>query len=780
MAQQLAVIEDANFSFDPEISDEERRQAQLEKMAGVVASLTSKFVDNKSLRSPVETRWLEDLRQFHGMYEEKVEGALKADPERSKVFINLTRPKTTAWEARLWDLLFPADGKNWGVKETPVPELAENMKRGESLVEQHEPRMMQLVDEHNSMVDGGADQAAIQPVREEIDALAYALQRVKAFMTEAQKTLDVAQRCAALMEREIEDQLVEFNYSAVSRDVIADACKLGVGIMKGPVTTNKPRRKWEQNEQAGTYMLAGQGNPRPLGRRVDPWHFFPDMEAQCPDDLEFVFERHLKNRSQFVRMSRELGFEEKAVAAILKEGPQNDIVSDLNYLVQLQALSDDYLGAAVKNKFIIIEYHGPLSDEDLALMLRGLGQDEAAEAIEMDGMDPFAERDVVAYFCQGRMLKIAPDYPMDSGEKLYSVFSFERGEAGILDAKGVPRLMRSEQAMLNSAVRMVIDNGALSAGPQIVVDKSKVEPENGNWKMAPRKVWIKKGEDLGTDKAFEVFNIPVNTQQLVGIVELAMKLIDDVITMPMIAQGEQGQATGTLGGMSMLFNSANVVFRRVVKNWDDDITAPVIRRFYDWNMQFNEKDAIKGDMQCEARGTSVLLVREIQSQQLMAIAMQWSTHPVIGPAVRVYESLRLTLQALAINPGDVLVGEDEFEKRLKALAESEPQTPEAIRAQAQLQVATIGAESKMQQLGVEREIAEMNLQVEVMKLVQKEGVDMASVQALLATTKMKVDSEERKLAVETAVEVENAKAARAAGQQPTGSGGSLSLGSKPK
>ena len=40
----------------------------------------------------------------------------------------------------------------------------------------------------------------------------------------------------------------------------------------------------------------------------------------------------------------------------------------------------------------------------------------------------------------------------------------------------------------------------------------------------------------------------------------------------------------TAMGMAMLMNAVNVVFRRVVKNFDDDMTMPNISRLYDWNM----------------------------------------------------------------------------------------------------------------------------------------------------------------------------------------------------
>jgi hypothetical protein len=91
-------------------------------------------------------------------------------------------------------------------------------------------------------------------------------------------------------------------------------------------------------------------------------------------------------------------------------------------------------------------------------------------------------------------------------------------------------------------------------------------------------------------------------------------------------------------------------------------------------MQFNPKEEIKGDMQVEARGTSALLVRELQSANLMAIAERWSSHPVLGLALKVYDALRMALQSLSINPDDVLGTRDEFEAKLKQQQESRRRT----------------------------------------------------------------------------------------------------------
>lgn len=765
-------------------TDEERMEELQKGVSSVIDHLTSMVTDRISKRANIESRWLKTLRQYHGLYEADVEGALANDDERSKAFINMTRPKTTAWEARLWDMLFPADDKNWGINPTPVPELGDQAAAVVEEALQLERQAAQLAEENNALVDQGAPEAQRMPVLQEAEQVAQLAKQVRDEEKRLRAIQAEAKKRAESMQMEIDDDLTECNYAAVARDVIHDACKLGVGVIKGPFVANKSRGRWQAqinpvtgNVIPGQYVLHDAGKARAGVRRVDPWNFLPDMDATSMADNESTFERHIKNKTQFRRMAKELDFDKETVRKILRNEPdRSGHGDDLNFLSELRALEEDKSpGTAISGKYVVYEYHGPLEIEQVVTLLRGMGQADLADEIEQED-DPLVERMVVVYFCQGLLLKIAPDYPMDSGDSLYSVFSFEKAEASILGAVGVPHLMRHEQAMLNSAVRMMLDNGALSVGPQIVVDSTQVEPENGSWKLTPRKVWKKRGQEVGNSEPFRIYNIPMNQTQLAAIIDLAMRFIDIVISMPMLAQGEQGQhQANTLGGMSMLFNSANVVFRRVVKNWDDDITGPLIRRFFDWQMQFSKKEHIKGDMQVEARGTSVLLVREIQSQQLMAIATNWSTHPIIGPALRVYDTLRMTLQAMAINPSDILCEPDEFERRVQAMAEGGEESPDVIRAQAQIEVAKIRASSDQMNGQISIEVANINRQTEIMKLIQKDGVDLAKLETLLKQTEIKTASEERKFAAELGAERQAQEEARAQGMDIDGSGGAVNL-----
>ncbi len=755
MATQLAATGTDLVPYDGEEREDERERRILEAVKPIINRLDKLAQEQVTAKKPIEDRWLKDLRAYHGKYEDK---ELKDfnDAERSTAFVKLTRHKTNGWAARLSDMLMPTDGRNWGIQPTPLPKLAEAARAALA-------QAKAAVDQANQTADAAAGQA--DPMQaEEMNRQARATaEQAAAFANDAATTeeemAEAKKRCDG-MQTAIDDQLKECNYEAHCRDVIEDGCRIGTGILKGPLTSQRLRSEWrgvgEGDQRA--WQQAEVPDPMPEYRRTDPWHFFPDMSARTIQEAEFTFERSLPTKKDLRQFAQKFAFNKSAVRRLLNEGPGEAPDKDLNYLASLRSITDE--GEPIKGRYVMWEYHGPLECEDVVALLRAAGEDAAAERYER-AKDPLEEPRVIIHFCRGEVLKIAEEYPLDSGAPLYSVWNFEKGETSIF-GYGVPNIMYDSNRAINGAWRMMMDNSGLSVGPQIVIDKSAITPQDASYDLKPLKIWLKSSTAITNpnSRPFEVFNIPNNQAQLAGIIEIGKVFADEETSMPMIAQGEQGQASATLGGMSMLFNSANVVFRRVVKSFDDDLTKPTITRGFDWNMQFNPDDSIKGDMQVQALGTSVLLVREIQSQNLMQIMTNWSVHPVIGPFIKVREGLEKTLDTMMIPPNSILYTKEEAEKRAMEMAKAAAEQggeqstdPMAIR----LQIAQIDAESKLQ-------VAQMEQQMRMAEMQERSGLSREALEAKYGIERLKVDSKERAKAVDVAIEERRGAAAAQSGR----------------
>lgn len=708
-----------------ELETDEKTQAKLEEELAekmqVFGSRLQTLVDEQiGQRVEIEDRWVDDLRQYNGQYDSETAEKLK---DRSSVFVNETRYKTNTGEARVSDLLFPTDDRNWGIRPTPVPDIEQELDNKEPINAQ--------------MPDGS--QATVGD--------------------QAEAMIDEARQKSEAMEREIDDQLVEAQYAAKARDALHDAALFGTGIIKGPVVIGNVRKKWV--EQDGSQVLTMEEVLEATVDYVSIWDFYPDMSATRYEDAEFVFERHYMTRRELRNLAKNPSFIQSEIEKLLKADPRSSSASAsrINEIRSLSGLSGTY----DESRYEIWEYHGPIDKEDL-------------EACGCDVSEsPLEEYEGVVWFCQGRVLKAVVN-PMDNEERPYSVMIWERDDAAIF-GYGIPYLMRDSQTVINAAWRMILDNAALSSGPQIVVNRQLVSPADGNWALSPRKLWYTKDKNRSVNEVFGAFEINSHQAELGGIFEQAKRIIDEETAIPMIAQGEQGASvTQTASGMSMLMSNHNIVLRRTIKNFDDKVTTPLIRRFYDWNMQFNEKEEIKGDYKIDARGSGALMAKEIQSQNIMML-MQVAQSPAFAPLTDFPSLYRKAIQAMDIPADEVVKDDSQIQAEQQQAAERPPQQDpmfelkmqeaqiraqtEQAKLQFQQQDAQMDAqlrqmemELKAQQMQMDQIKMDNTTQVAMAKMASDRDMTVEQLRIKLGIEQAKIESSERKMAFEAKVKTE--------------------------
>lgn len=713
-------------------ADRETMERARQTMELVIARLEREAEDRVTRRTLIENRWINDIQQYQGLYDaDKVKELTAAN--KSTVFFNQTRQKTNACEARMSDMLFPTDDENWAIKPTPVPALS---REAADAVKRIEAKLQ----EANGMAEvGEADMAS---------ALANEADQDAQIVRHAKSVQDEARKRSELMSEEIRDQLRECTYNIQCRDVIRDACKIGTGIMKGPVANaDRALRQWIKQEVAGesaeVYALKFNEDPRPAYYRVDPWSFFPDSEAIDIEDSDGNFERHLMSAKKLRALARQPGFNANAIRDLLRQDPNKEMPY---YVARLRGLTNE-AQVPQDNRYHVWEYHGPISEQELGDICLCLGDADMIESAAE--VDPLLELNVAMWFCQGRLLKFGIHH-LDSGESIYSVFTLEKDDSSFW-GYGIPHLMRDSQSAINGAWRMMMDNAGLSSGPQIEIDQNIVEPADNSYGLSARKIWLRKSEADPAKPGIIVHEISSHQAELAGIVEMAMRFVDDETSVSQLAQGEQGpHMTRTAGGMALLMNSVNVVFRRFVKNFDDDLTIPNIRRLYDWNMQFSPREEIKGDMQVDARGSSALLVREIQAQNLLVLA-NMTQHPVIGPMLKAPGIARKLAQSMMISADEIVLDEEEIQAMLDAAAQTQEDPAvalENLKHQHEM-------ERTQQELSLKMALAELEHERAMMTLATQSNVKLEEIQGRLAEMREERKRKERQLVAEIAMEQRN-------------------------
>lgn len=752
--------------FDPDQPDpvDERDEERIsERLSGVIAKFEVEAKRRVDRREPIEQRWIEDLQQYHGVYDPDTEAKLEK-VEGSKVFINVTATKTDAMEARLWDLLFPTDDRSWGISPTPVPELMHGTETAEKRIEELEKAAADALkgkQDAEAMMNPEAAQESANVANaayEELDKVQAEAERLHAVLNEAKARSE-------LMQDEISDQLVQCEYQAEARDMIGWGCKIGQGVLKGPVLNQKVSQRWKQvkttdqkGNEVAAYELTTEFNTDPAAYSVDPFSFFPDPDVAKLTDSEGFYERHLMTKAQLRKLAKRDDIDEDQIRDLLASEP----ATAPSYMTQLSDLTGQNSGS-VKPLYQVWEYTGPVEASDMLALAEAKG--DKAMMDEFADEDPLVEVHAKIWFCDGRALSFAL-HPLDSGEPIYSVFTI-RPDVGSPFGYGIPRIARDPQSILNAAFRMMMDNSALSTGPQVVVDKTQVKPQDGKWNLTPRKVWEWIGDKNTNRPPFSDFVIQSNQAELANIVQIASTMIDEVTAMPAIAQGEQGtDVTKTAQGMALLMNSANVSFRRIVKMYDDDVSVPLIRRFYHWNMQFSDKEEIKGDYEVQARGSSVLLVREMQAQNLLMIALQFGEHPEYGPRLKKGDLLRQIFRAHMIAADEILLTEREFEREkgeagADPLAQAQMQANEIAAEANQLKKDEMSLKSSMHELEWDKrlEIAQLSYDTAMERLAGQLNMSREQLDQKIGAGAAADAAKERRMAVEVAMQEKTGKSA---------------------
>ena len=111
----------ADMAMQEEQAADDRPQLDPQALAW---RLKEEYETAAAARKMPELRWLDDLRQYRGIYDADTIRRL-SKRKRSRVFYRMTTAKVNTMTARLMDLLFPQRLKNWSVVIPHLPHFLE-------------------------------------------------------------------------------------------------------------------------------------------------------------------------------------------------------------------------------------------------------------------------------------------------------------------------------------------------------------------------------------------------------------------------------------------------------------------------------------------------------------------------------------------------------------------------------------------------------------------------------------------------------------------------------
>jgi hypothetical protein len=618
----------------------ELKQRKEDMFAALASDVEAKLTKRMGTRKAKENQWLEAMRIYLGSLSSynivtgdypfgTSDGAYSSSSDQSAVHrpeFNIIRQKCNVAIAQTISYQFAAGDKNWSLRTPPVLDLDE-----------HDMQLM-------------AQQAGGQQLTPQ----------------------EAADMKTDLMEREIENHLNLTCYPSETRKALADRVILGTGVLKGPLNCGKLKRIYvKQQTSAGKIIRVPQYTVEttPLVYRVNIWYWFPDDSVTDVEKAEDAIEVHPMNKSELKELMQHPGYMADQIAPCLEEEPRAYVTSPFNdpaYLTQGINL--------LKNKYLVSEYHGPIKKADLDLL--GIEHDDS----------PLDEVYGEIWVCNSRVIRLQLSTIEGCYKLPYAACVWEPDPATIYGF-GIPMLARDQQRVVNETYKMVLDNAGVSAGPQVVVDSTIIAPAEGGNEVTPWKVWLSKEYGADMTKAIQFFTPPNSFEQLSALMTMARGFADEESSINLITAGEQPSgAMDSATGLALANQNALTPLFFKSEEWDDHITRRIIEDMYDWEMQYNEKEEIKGTFDIDVRTSTAFLKGLMDQQKLDRLFQEIAQGSPVAEWINLDALTQARLTTMKLPSADIVKTPQQVAAERQQKAQQPPQPdPNMLKAQAMMQ-----------------------------------------------------------------------------------------------
>ena len=593
-----------------------------EKLNGIGIFLKKQFGETEKQRKIYrEDEWLENLRQFKGIYDPEIEQKIVAG--KSRVYPRYTRSKVQPAIAKLNDMVFPNNGQNWEIKHTPEPKLSE--KQLDEII-----ASMELLDE-----EGNAREVTEDDVAKAVE--------------------DFAKVRAEKMTVTMADQLTELKYPIKGKSMIRSAVMLGTGILKGPLATSKTKR--QVVKEGDKYIQKEKKVFMPFVDSISLWRSFPDMSSTELEHCNFFYELHSMTKHELRKLAKKKPFKSDIIKEYLRSHKDGDYKLR-QWEIDLKTIKDEENVSKEANKYEVLECNTYLDGHDLM---------EAGILREED--DPNKDWFVNVWLLGDKVIKLTvyPD-PIKSLTDLYHIFYFEKDESSIF-GEGLPRIIRHTQMSLASALRAMLDNAAWVAGPIFEMNVDLM-PDEDTDDVHPGRAFDREGRGADAQsQAIRAHNISSHIPDYLALMDKLERLGDMESTMPAFLFGAAAKTTNeTSKGISIRQSNTNLTINDIVRNFDE-ANESFLRSLYAWNMEFNPDKSIKGDMQVKAISSSSLVTKEVRTQAMDNFSQSLS--PTDQPYVKTREMLVERIKLHDLDPDKILHTEEEAQANIASARDSE-------------------------------------------------------------------------------------------------------------
>jgi hypothetical protein len=697
----------AKSAPDPE-NDPPVRKISSESLRTLGQRFNQIFQQYVGDRRIAELRWLANQRQYLGIYDPEVEKAMS--PNRSKAYPKITRTKCISVLARIMNLMFQGNERNWEIHAAPWPDITTQEVRDAIALAQEK------------------DQQAGVSTPDPTDSFAF-----------TDYVMDALDRYADLraekLSKLIDDQLQELgghqalDYVALNRAVIRSGIMYGLGVLRGPFVRKSETVTWkvlkpppavlpppgpqmnggvpmpQMNGGApppqmnggtpGPGAPPGPGGPPPAAPQAPPaapqapptpvvkpikqtvfkpyfeflpvWDFYPDMSAKTLQGMDGYFVRHVMSRTQV----KELGAKPDFFPDVIDSYLQRYALG--NYRAQQFEMELRSMGVKVNvnemksetMKYEVMVWHGPVDGRLLQ---------EVGVEVPADKLSDFIDAEVWMIDANVICARLNPweelsnQMPSVPIPPMIHTFLFDEDDTSPIGF-GLPQAVRDSQMMVSAATRMLLDNGSVVCGPNIELNTDLLRLDQDLTAISAYKVWYREGSGPEAQwPAVRNVSVDAHLDSLLKIVELGLRFADSETFVGPATGGDMEKVASeplrTAAGASMLRGEAALPFKDIIRSFDT-FTQSVINSMVLFNRVFNPTQAPDGDYDVIARGATSLMAKELRGMQADSLVQTLKPEQMI----HVDERKLVEAQIKARDMDDILVTEDEASRRQQAQAQ---------------------------------------------------------------------------------------------------------------
>lgn len=635
-ASQMAAAEAAEQQAQSEAA---AAQSQND-LTGLSGYIKTQFEMMRNHRTQSQSGWSERLlsaqRAFKGVYDV----AKLAEISKfggSQIYARIIAMKCRGASSLLRDVYLSPD-RPWGLNPADDPALPPDIIQS----------IKQLVMSETSNLNQAGQPPDMDAIRDRLTQLTQAAR-------------DAAKKNAAQQAKIAEDKIDEMLkiggfYKALS-EFLTDLPLFPFACIKGPVVRIVPSVVWKNGAAIQT------NTPKLFWNRVSPFDIWWTPGVNDIEDAS-VIERSRVTRADLNDLLDLPGYNADNIRAVLDEYGRGGLDDNWDNTDAERAVQENRENPRMNRSGLIacLEWNGNIQGR----MLLDYGMDA--------GQIPDPMRD---YFVQvwliGRYIIKVQLSPSPRKRHPYFVTSFEK-VPGTPVGNGLPDILADIQEAANAALRNLVNNMALSSGPQVVVNDDRIGPDNDGEELYPWKRWHVTSDPMAANNRppIEFFQPQSNIQEMMAVYTAFNNLADDLSAIPKYMQGggASGGAGRTASGLAMLMGNASKILQTVAGNIDRDIFEPLLTALFDMLMLTDTSGLLTGEEQIGVMGVAVAVQKETQRARQMEF-LQATTNPldiqIIGPKGRA-AVLRSVADGLGMSGQEIVPSEQELDAQQKAAA----------------------------------------------------------------------------------------------------------------